>query len=75
VPVPDGVEEVGGELVHAIQILLEDVVQPEIEKARTIIIVWVHIHNTSFSSQLTNWHNKLECYIKVGRNLCHRQTL
>ena len=28
VPVPDGVQEVGRELVHAVQVLLEDVVQP-----------------------------------------------
>jgi hypothetical protein len=23
---------------------------------------WVHIHNTSFSSLLINWHHKLECF-------------
>ncbi len=30
----------------------------------------VRIHNTSFSSQLTNWPNKLDCYNKVGMKCC-----
>jgi hypothetical protein len=35
-----------------------------------------HIHNTSFSSQLTNGPNKLECYITLGmEGFLERNTL
>jgi hypothetical protein len=27
---------------------------------------WAPIHKTSFSSELMNWPNKLECYLKNG---------
>ncbi len=30
------------------------------------LLLWSSIHNTSFSSQLMNGLNKLECYIAIG---------
>jgi hypothetical protein len=33
-----------------------------------VLLMWSHIHNTSFTLKLTNEPNKLECFMTRGRN-------
>jgi hypothetical protein len=40
----------------------------KIKEGFTQAIIWGHMHNTSFSSQLMNGPNNLKCYNTLGWN-------